>query len=393
MKRFVMLAVCLALSVSLGATAQEQQEPAKGTDFGNNLSELPQGEQALAGVKFKIEKGLIQLGSWVLPGKPEKVTGIKVERPVARLHVLHATGNTQLDDVADGTLIGRYIVHYDDETIDSIPILYGVNIREWWFFEDAPTEVTRGKIAWQGKNRSATSKNATIGLYLLTWDNPRPEKKVVGIDFSARPHVGAAPFCVAMTVEGKDGKEITFVNLQPVANQRLDKDFHIGGARAEGADKQPSRIYVDEDYGVKVAAPLNWARWNPRSTEVPGEICRAWSSDGITGIYLFVQKTDKPYPAQQLARAHAVIRALEMGGEIHKKELRKIAGREAMSVVFTAKGTGYAADGKGEVPTTQHSIAIPREKHIVNLWLISPENGFDAANQVFEAMLKTLEVR
>jgi hypothetical protein len=198
----VLLAVSLALSLGLIRAAEKPQD-----EVGNNLVDLPQGEQTLEGVKFKIEPGLIQLGSWVFPGKPSKVTGIKVDRPCAKLHFLHATGNTQQDQVVEGTLVGRYIVHYDDDTIDNIPIVYGENIREWWFFPGATTDVTKGKIAWKGTNRSAMSNNVTIGLYMLTWENPRPERKVARLDFISRSHVGSAPFCVAMTAEGKDGKD------------------------------------------------------------------------------------------------------------------------------------------------------------------------------------------
>jgi hypothetical protein len=179
-------------------------------------------------VPFKIEARLIQLGSSrVLPGLPETALGIKVDRPFARLHVLHATGNTQMNEVIDGTPIARYVVHYEDRTSDSIPVAYGRNIRDWWFLEGVETSVSDGKIAWHGKNRSATWNGATIGLYLQTWENPEPDKKVVSIDFSARPGAATAPFCVAMTVADKEGKDIRYLDLQPRANQRLDKDFHL----------------------------------------------------------------------------------------------------------------------------------------------------------------------
>src|SRR5438105_15964964 len=66
-----------------------------GTDFqGNNLESLPQGEQTLEGIKFKIGEKYIQLTSTqaAVADMPEKVEGIKVDAKFAKLHILHATG-------------------------------------------------------------------------------------------------------------------------------------------------------------------------------------------------------------------------------------------------------------------------------------------------------------
>src|SRR5262245_7775527 len=117
---------------------------------GNNLAALPRGEQTFAGVKFKIGDGLIQLGSQALAGKPTKVEGIAVGCPVAKLHILHATGYSTEDD----TEIGSYTIHYADGTKEAIPIVYGKDVRDWWVGADAP-DVTRGKEAWKGDNDAA----------------------------------------------------------------------------------------------------------------------------------------------------------------------------------------------------------------------------------------------
>lgn len=164
---------------------------------GNNLAELPRGEQTFEGVKFKIGDGLIQLGSEMVPDKPEKVEGIPVNKLFAKLHILHATGFSVEDDIQ----IGQYTVHYEDKTKETIPIVYGKDVRDWWYFDDTPG-VTRGKVVWKGTNDFAKSNNAMIRLYLTTWTNPKPEKKVTSIDYSSSK-TAAAPFCLAMTIEGK----------------------------------------------------------------------------------------------------------------------------------------------------------------------------------------------
>jgi hypothetical protein len=165
---------------------------------GNNLAALPAGEQTLAGVKFKIGDGLIQLGSQILTGKPTKVEGIVVDRPVANLHILHATGYSTEDD----TEIGSYTIHYADKTKETIPIVYGKDVRDWWFGDAAP-DVTRGKVAWMGDNEAAKGLGSRVRLYLTTWKNPHPDKKVVSIDYASKNDAQAAPFCVAITAEGK----------------------------------------------------------------------------------------------------------------------------------------------------------------------------------------------
>lgn len=165
---------------------------------GNNLAALPKGEQTFAGVKFKVGEQAIQLGSLAVADKPAKVEGIKVGQKLAKLHILHATGHT----VDDDTEIGSYTVHYADGSKETIPIVYGKDVRDWWYGDGAP-DVSRGKVAWKGDNDAAKGMGARVRLYLTTWDNPHPDKQVTTIDYSAPGTTNAAPFCVAMTTEAK----------------------------------------------------------------------------------------------------------------------------------------------------------------------------------------------
>lgn len=176
---------------------------------GNNLASLPKGEQKFEGVRFKIEDGLIQLGSKLVEDKPKKVEGIKVDAKLTRLHLLHATGygggpNQEGNPgfVADDTVIGKYVVHYDDKTKEEIDIVYGKDVRDWWFVGDEKG-VSGAKVAWTGENDHSATYQAKIRLYLGTWKNPHPEKKVATIDYVSTMDTAAAPFCVAMTAETK----------------------------------------------------------------------------------------------------------------------------------------------------------------------------------------------
>jgi hypothetical protein len=161
----------------------------------NNLAGLKAGKQTLEGIPFEIGEKLIQLGCKSIADKPEKVEGIKVDRAVSKLHFLHATGYRTEED----TVIGKYIVHYADNTKEEIEIVYGKDVRDWWNYPCAPG-AGRGKVAWKGENEASKGFNATLQLFLMTWENPQPRKKVTGIDFLSTL-TEAAPFCVAITAD------------------------------------------------------------------------------------------------------------------------------------------------------------------------------------------------
>ena len=183
---------------------------------GNNLKALRSGGRTFAGVNFKIGEGIIQLGSKLLQAeKPNKMEGIKVGQACAKIHILHATGygNGQTAGeegkegdplfVADGTKIAEYQIRYADGSSASIPVVYGQDVRDWWFGGNSKG-VTRGKVAWMGDNDLAKEFGMRIRMYLTTWDNPHPTKTISSIDYvKTATDSPAAPFCAAITLEAK----------------------------------------------------------------------------------------------------------------------------------------------------------------------------------------------
>jgi hypothetical protein len=177
-----------------------------GRPKGNTLASLPKGEQTLQGVQFKIADGLAQLGSELLQAqKPDRVDGIRVGKAFARLHLLHATQfGSGLGIIQDDTPIAKYEVHYEGGGTETIPVVYGQDVRNWWY-SDSEKGVTRGKVAWTGENGATkdTMGRRRIRLYLGTWENPHPTTRVERIDYVKVGDTPAAPFCVAMTLEEK----------------------------------------------------------------------------------------------------------------------------------------------------------------------------------------------
>jgi hypothetical protein len=193
---------------------QKLKDDFGGTE-GNNLEALLKGGRTFAGVNFQIGEGVIELPSKLLPKeRPDKVEGIKVGKACAKLHILHATqygngsgiGQDGKDGdplyVADGTTIAEYKLRYDDGTTASIPVVYGEDVRDWWFTDNSKG-VKRGKVAWMGDNERAKDLSSRIRLYPTTWENPHPAKKIASIDYVKMGDNPAAPFCVAITLEAK----------------------------------------------------------------------------------------------------------------------------------------------------------------------------------------------
>jgi hypothetical protein len=167
---------------------------------GNNIEELwrLRGNRPLGGAIFNIGEGLIHLANKNLKGDlPEQVEGIKVDAKFATLHVLHGT----VSFAPDGTVIAKYVVRYDDRTTETIEVVYGRDVRDWWR-RDGDKEPARGKVAWKGSNEAAKANGRSLWLFTLTWKNPHPDKKVVSID-CVSTLTDAAPFVVAMTLEGR----------------------------------------------------------------------------------------------------------------------------------------------------------------------------------------------
>jgi beta-galactosidase len=182
--------------LDLQPQANQKLKDGYGSDD-NNLAALPAGEQTFAGVKFHIGESLILLsGRDSTEDKPEKAEGIKVNAKLSKLYFLHATHWSG----KDGAIIGSYTVNYDDKSQETIPIVYGKDVLDWWFNDDSK-EPTRGKVAWKGDNDDAKNNGSRVRLYLTTWKNPEPTRKVVSIDFASTNSEKAAPFCVAITAE------------------------------------------------------------------------------------------------------------------------------------------------------------------------------------------------
>ena len=173
---------------------------------GANLKRLPKGIQKLDNTRFDI-RGIIQLGGLSLYNEsdypveeqkikyPEKVSGIEINQKASKVCFLQASAWGEEKDKE----VGQYIIHYEDNSTDTISIRYLDNLRDWWFAEgdEMPKNATQ---AWIGLNDLTEKRGMQISLFNFKWGNPHIDKTIKSIDFLSTM-TNAAPYLVAITLD------------------------------------------------------------------------------------------------------------------------------------------------------------------------------------------------
>jgi serine/threonine protein kinase/tetratricopeptide (TPR) repeat protein len=167
------------------------------TGTGHDLAGLPTGIQVFAGTRFDV-RGLIHLsgGKYETNCYPNEMTSIPVGAKGGRIRFLQ--GMCWEGDKV-GTPIARYVLHYGDGTVVERPLVAGRDVINWWTAKSAIGE-GNPVVGWSGKIGESYAEYKSIQLYLVTWDNPRPDKIIASLDFVSNRQ-SAAPFLVAVTVE------------------------------------------------------------------------------------------------------------------------------------------------------------------------------------------------
>jgi hypothetical protein len=129
---------------------------------------------------------------------PIRVEGILVQQKIRRLHVLHGTVSSE----KEGTEVARFVWRYDNGAQEESPILYGRDVRDWWWRPENAAESTsdRSRVVWTGSNPVAREKGYSLRLYLTTIENPRPQDVVRSLDYVSAMSE-SAPFLIAITAE------------------------------------------------------------------------------------------------------------------------------------------------------------------------------------------------
>lgn len=162
--------------------------------YGYTLSALPKGIQKLQNVQYDL-RGIVQVSGQVFAARnkvfPEAVKGIKVGLKCQALCFLHASRWTE----QNGTHIGSYVIHYANGQTKEVPILYGVDLRDWLPSWDPGAAAQGPPVGWHGQNG-----NLDIVLFKKEWHNPLPDVEISSIDMVSSM-TDAAPFLVAVTAQ------------------------------------------------------------------------------------------------------------------------------------------------------------------------------------------------
>jgi hypothetical protein len=151
------------------------------------------------------------------------------------------------------------------------------------------------------------------------------------------------------------------------------------------------KIVKPEEIG-SFAPPQGWQQGDPTKMTVGGDPCCVWTPDNIATIVAFVQRPGKPLKPKVLLEQSAQALQSAFGAEVKTKEVMDIGGMKGFSLVVTAPGNGAAIDGKGNVSTTQHWVAVPRDKDVVIFLMTTPDANFAQNEQVFQSLLSTLKI-
>lgn len=166
----------------------------------NNWGTLPSGSVALDGVPFDL-RGIIQLtgrnAESRVAGLLPKSVRIPLNRSINRLHLLHAV---QWGDPA-GTVVAKYRLHYADGSTEELPIEFERDVMAWWVGWNQPHgDLPRAKRVAAGSNAALPGDQWSLAIYLRTWPNPHPDRKVVALIFETTLQ-NSAPFLAGLTVE------------------------------------------------------------------------------------------------------------------------------------------------------------------------------------------------
>ena len=94
------------------------------------------------------------------------------------------------------TEIARIDVRYAEGPTEQFAIVYGRDVRNWWFDPQQPDP----RMVWDGAIIGPESAGKRVRLYEMRWDNPRPDARIESLDFVSTLSP-AAPFLIAITLQ------------------------------------------------------------------------------------------------------------------------------------------------------------------------------------------------
>ena len=148
-----------------------------GKSSGNDMRNLPTGDQIFHGIAFRVVKPENNQRRSVVavstkPGFPRQVE-IPVNATSGAVYLLHSSS-----DNIPSLVAGAITFSYSDGTEASQYLLKGKDITNWWF---SSLDNERAGVAWWGPNPRSTK----VGVCWAAIDNPHPQKTIRSLMFHA----------------------------------------------------------------------------------------------------------------------------------------------------------------------------------------------------------------
>ena len=90
------------------------------------------------------------------------------------------------------------MVRYEDDEPAAISIRSGVHVRDRFLLQKSRRQVRDGKLVWVRPSLEVDERD--VGIYLMKWDNPRPDQVIQSLDYESTM-TDAAPLLPGITIE------------------------------------------------------------------------------------------------------------------------------------------------------------------------------------------------
>ncbi|MCA9194160.1 MAG: hypothetical protein KDB03_20465 [Planctomycetales bacterium] len=164
------------------------------------------------------------------------------------------------------------------------------------------------------------------------------------------------------------------------------------GPSQSSKGKPKSNLFEDDQYNFSLYAPSNWDVDRPQNFAVPGLIRAAFSHQGGASIVVFVQEPIRVDAPRTLLEASAKTMKELLSAKIKRQELRQLAGKQAIWLEVEYAGNKGLSDDDNSINTTQHWVAIPREKDVIVLLLTAATRSYAEHEKAFAEVLGSLRV-
>jgi hypothetical protein len=194
----------------------------EGLHFMFDLSPLPAGYVALAGVPFAIEDGygrsagsFVGLKGFGSPSTLQQAHTYAIGERADYLFFLHAVNAAPGFGDSEGPVeLFRYIVRYEDGTTEAIPVRWQQEVGDWYRRRDEqmnyPDPPSNARVAWHvdfdEQHNWRRAHRVQLAMYQMTWANPHPERVIHQIDIENAAEVEkpeespAAPIIAGITL-------------------------------------------------------------------------------------------------------------------------------------------------------------------------------------------------